>query len=702
MQIALIEGVILLVGLVVLSNILSHYLVDVPISLIQIVVGLVLALFFAVKIPLESDWFTLLFIAPLLYNDGSTFPKRQLWELKGPIIANAILLVFFATLVGGLFFHWLLPTVPLAAALAFTAIMSPTDPIAVESIARRAKLPDYILHLVAGESLINDASGLIGFKYGVSATVSGVFHPGAAVLDFFYISIVGAIVGLALAFLFRAGQTFLLDHGISDVLLHTIVSLLIPFVVYLTAEEGFHASGVIAVVVAGIFASQRAVNFAAQPELRIVTQRTWQLAVYLLNGMVFLILGIELPVAFGDAVADPGINTWNAVGIAFAMWLMLVVIRALWTYGAALLHTWRSGKKSRPSWRTALLSGLSGVRGAISMAAVFSLPLTIRGGQPFPERALLLFVAAGIVILSLVMAAILLPILSPGSGLFRSRGSSVNTADEAADATAKTGQTISLSQAQAYTYRVAITALESERRQDNQRAVLAMINDYERRLQQLRQPNGGKVVSPLLAEGLRLRIIGVQQERAALDKLWQANLIQAGTYQHNVTQLQARERDYQAMLTNQYKPWHKLVRMLQARYLQLRTRLSASNNAASPHPFFNEQLFVERELAKGAIKGISQVTKAPEFATAHISPQSIYEVITAYRGRIAQLKSLSAPRNQQLPDQLKALRQTALAAERSAVQELLEAGRVTPETATTLRQQINFAENLALSNRDDG
>lgn len=701
MQIALIEGVILLVGLVVLSNIISHYLVDVPISLIQIAVGLVLALFFAVKIPLESDWFTLLFIAPLLYNDGVSFPKRQLWELKGPIIANAILLVFVATFVGGLFFHWLLPTIPLATALAFAAIMSPTDPIAVESIARRAKLPDYILHLVAGESLINDASGLIGFKYGVNATVSGVFHPQAAVLDFFYISIVGAIVGLLLAFLFRAGQTILLDHGISDVLLHTIISLLIPFVVYLTAEEGFHASGVIAVVVAGIFASQRAVNFSAQPELRIVTQRTWQLVVYLLNGMVFLILGIELPVAFGEAVTDPGINTLNAVGIVIAMWLMLVAIRALWTYGAALLHSWRAAKNARPSWRTAILSGLSGVRGAISMAAVFSLPMTVAGGKPFPERALLLFIAAGVVILSLVMAAILLPILSPGSGLFRSRGSSVNTADEEADAAAASGQTIGFAQAQSYTYRVAITALESERRQDNQRAVLVIINDYERRLKQLRQPNGDKV-SPLLGESLRLRIIGVQQERQALDHLWRQNLIQATTYQRNVALLHQREADYAAMLTNNYRIWRSAGRLIQLRYQQVRTRISASNNRNSAHPFFNEQLFVERELAKGAIKGISRVTKEPDFAETAISPQSIYEVITAYRGRIAQLKSLSAPRNNQLADQIKTLRQTALAAERSAVQELFEAGRITPEEATQLRQQINFAENLALSNRDDG
>ncbi|KRL13493.1 cation:proton antiporter [Schleiferilactobacillus perolens] len=704
MQIALIEGVILLVSLVVLSNIISHYWVAVPISLIQITVGLILALFFAVKIPLESDWFTLLFIAPLLYNDGATFPKRQLWELKGPIITNAILLVFVATFVGGLFFHWLLPTVPLAAAFAFAAIMSPTDPIAVESIARRAKLPNYILHLVAGESLINDASGLIGFKYGVNATVSGVFNPTAAILDFFYISIVGALVGIVLALVFHALQAWLLNQGISDVLLHTILSLIVPFVVYLLSEEVFHASGVIAVVLAGIMASQRSVNFAAIPELRIVTKRTWQLVVYILNGLVFLILGIELPVAFGQTITDPGINTFKAVGYVGAFWLMLVLIRMGWTYGAALLYYWRTPNAQRPSVRTALLSGLSGVRGAISMAAVLSLPLTIEGGAPFPERSLLLFVAAGTVILSLVMAAVFLPLLSPGSGAFRSRGSSVNATEEEDDDTAtaaeQSGGLLTNDQAQSYALRVAITALEGERHEENQQAVLNLIDEYERQLRQV-GTNGDRRVSPTLAEDLRLRIISVQQERIALDRLWRENLIQATTYTQNVHRLRTQEADYAAMLDNRFHPWVASGRRLLARIKAILTRVSASNTRELDHPFYNEQLFVDRELAKGAIKGISKMSKTHAFQAADISPQTIYRVITRYRARIAHLKSLSSPRNDQYATQLKTLRQTALAAERSAVQEMFEAGRISPEMAAKMRQQINFAETLVLSSGDE-
>jgi CPA1 family monovalent cation:H+ antiporter len=129
--------------------------------------------------------------------------------------------------------------------------------------------------------------------------------------------------------------------------------------------------------------------------------------------------------------------------------------------------------------------------------------------------------------------------------------------------------------------------------------------------------------------------------------------------------------------------------------------VSASNTRELDHPFYNEQLFVDRELAKGAIKGISKMSKTHAFQAADISPQTIYRVIIRYRARIAHLKSLSSPRNDQYATQLKTLRQTALAAERSAVQEMFEAGRISPEMAAKMRQQINFAETLVLSSGDE-
>ncbi|HBF75839.1 MAG TPA: sodium:proton antiporter, partial [Lactobacillus sp.] len=138
----IVEAVILLVVLVLISNVISHYLTFIPVSLIQIALGLVMALFWEIEIPLDTDWFLLLFIAPLLFNDGRRFPKRELWQLRGPIFANSILLVFLTTVVGGYFIYLMIPRLSLSVSFALAAILSPTDPVAVQSISKRVKLPD--------------------------------------------------------------------------------------------------------------------------------------------------------------------------------------------------------------------------------------------------------------------------------------------------------------------------------------------------------------------------------------------------------------------------------------------------------------------------------------------------------------------------------------------------------------------------------
>src|SRR5699024_8151698 len=151
----------------------------------------------------DTEWFLLAFIAPILFNDGNNFPKRELWKLKGPILGNAIILVIISTLVGGVFVKFLIPRLPWATAFTLVAVLSPTDPIAVQSIAKKAHIPDKLMHLISGESLINDASGLICFKYGVAATVTGMFSLKSATIDFFHISIVGALVGAIMIWIFN-------------------------------------------------------------------------------------------------------------------------------------------------------------------------------------------------------------------------------------------------------------------------------------------------------------------------------------------------------------------------------------------------------------------------------------------------------------------------------------------------------------------
>ena len=403
----LLQTVVGLTFLVVLGNVLGYFLKKVPVSLIQIGLGLLVAIFLDVEIKLDTEWFLLLFIAPLLYSDAWRFPKKELWELRGPIFGNAILLVFITTIVGGFLIYWMVPQLPLPVALAIAAILSPTDPVAVSAIASEAKLPPSIMHLVAGESLINDASGLVGFKFAVAAATAGTFSLWQATGEFFYVSIMGALVGALMGFLINGIGDWLSSHAINDVSLRVVIQLFTPFLVYITAEE-INASGVIAVVVAAIILNihtKHDVDYTG--ELHVVGINTWNVFGYLLNGYIFVILGIEFPLAthIGKVIPLP-----MAILYSVITWFIIFGIRVIWTYVTQWVRL-KNHKHETASWRVAITSGLTGVRGAVTMAGVLSVPLVTDSGEPFPQRALMLFIAAITIILSLVAAIVLLPIV---------------------------------------------------------------------------------------------------------------------------------------------------------------------------------------------------------------------------------------------------------------------------------------------------
>ncbi|MFD1317543.1 Na+/H+ antiporter [Loigolactobacillus zhaoyuanensis] len=705
----ILEAVIMLISVVLISNVISHYLTFLPVSLIQITAGLLLAVVFKVTIPLRTDWFMLLFIAPLLFNDGRHFPKRELWALRGPIIMNAIFLVFVTMLVGGWFIHFLVPDLPLAASFALAAIISPTDPVAVQSISKQAKLPNNVLHLVSGESLINDASGLIGFKYGIAAAVTGVFSWQQAAGDFFYISIVGALAGIVLMALIQAMRTFILQQGINDVVLHTVLQIVTPFIIYLVVEELLHASGVIAVVGAGIvynFTQPSLLEYL--PELKIVTERTWDIAIYLLNGVVFLILGIELPLAMTQTIRNPSDNTLVAICDIMLVWLVIFLIRVLWTL-VNVTFKWLKDKENqhRPRLSVAILSGLTGVRGAITMAGVLSVPYTLASGAAFPERALMLFIAAGVIILSLLMAVIFIPLLTRQRVSIATRGAEP-AADSDVDATtavAKTDSQLSESEARIYTLRLAVNRLESERRPENQRVVYDLITEYQeiiRRLQAAAQPEDQ--IAPFLKEELTLRRVAIKGETDILDQLWRDGQIQERNYlqfkKHLTNRLQLLENlPHRLQRSNFFTRLHRFGSW----FSHIRLRIVRAHFGGS---YYNERLYIEKETAKGGIKALSTYLKQPEAKAAHYNRQVIYQIIVSYRNRIEQVKHLHREQTGQHSRRadydraMRGLRFKALAAERSGIQSMVEQGYISWALAAKLRQYVNYSENALLLGED--
>ncbi len=226
----------------------------------------------------------------------------------------------------------------------------------------------------------------------------------------------------------------------------------------------------------------------SQPELKLVSEKTWDIIIYTLNGIVFLILGIELPLATTNVIQNNKINTFAALGISFLAWLILLAIRVIWIYAYQAVSSIRSRKikslqtKQMPTFKAALLAGLSGVRGAVTMAGVLSIPMTINDGSPFPSRSLALFVAAGVIIMSLVVATVTLPLISEDKAPLLTRANSTDEPDEIdADAVEDDTDTnyISEDEARVYIMKLAVQRIEEERRPSNQKEAFDLILDYQ-------------------------------------------------------------------------------------------------------------------------------------------------------------------------------------------------------------------------------
>lgn len=700
----ILEAVILLMTLVVFSSVVDHFIPAVPVSLIQVVLGLGAALVMRVTIPLETDWFLLLFIAPLLFNDGRRFPKRELWKLRGPILANAIVLVFLTTILGGFLFHLIIPTMPFSVSFALAAILSPTDPVAVQSISKRAKLPEGILHIVSGESLINDASGLIAFKYAVAATVTGVFSIKSAAIDFIYISIVGFVSGIVIIALILMMENWLYRQGINDVIFSTVLQVTTPFVVYLVTEEFFHASGVIAVVAAGIiFHFYGTAPDRSQPELKLVSEKTWDIIIYTLNGIVFLILGIELPLATTNVIQNNKINTFAALGISFVAWLILLAIRVFWIYTYQAVSSLRSRKikslktKQMPTFKAALLAGLSGVRGAVTMAGVLSIPMTIDGGSPFPSRSLALFVAAGVIIISLVVATITLPLISEDKAPLLTRANATDDSDDLNPNSSDTDEDthyISEDEARVYIMKLAVQRIEEERRPSNQKEAFDLILDYQfliRRLELKLQDK--KEMDSIISDELALRRVALRGERAAVQQLFDDQKISRQAFLIANAKLQRLENQMVRSIGHKIKLGHGTAR----NFVKLRNRIALWIIRQKTDEDISDELsLIQREEAKAAISALSAYFARDDIDNQRFDSQSVYHLIVHYRNQIELAKDHSQKQIQDQAMNYQNLRIKALAAEREGVQVLLEQGNIDWAMAAHLRQYINYSETVLI------
>ncbi|USB42757.1 Na+/H+ antiporter [Klebsiella africana] len=417
---SLIAIVLVFIMAIVVTVFLSHLLpVKVPLPLIQIAAGAALAAC-GFQVDFDPHIFLLLFIPPLLFLDGWRIPKDAFFRDMKPILSLAIGLVLVTILGIGLFIHWLIPAITVAAGFALAAILSPTDPVAVSAMTASSPLPSRMAHILEGESLLNDASGLVAFNFAIAAVLTGSFSPGDAVVKFFLMAAGGILSGLVVVWVTGKCNNFLVRRTREEPAIQILISLLIPFVAYLLAEA-FHVSGILAAVAAGIAMHYEQLSGPRLPATRMKSSAVWSMLQTTLNGMIFLMLGEQLPRMLRTlpAVASQaGVSSsWYLLLYAVAITLALGVMRFAWVWLSMTLTIFRRKRRGkaitiRPRFSIMSVMALAGVKGSVTLAGILTLPVMLADGSPFPGRELLIFLSMAVILMSLVVAAIGLPFMT--------------------------------------------------------------------------------------------------------------------------------------------------------------------------------------------------------------------------------------------------------------------------------------------------
>ena len=468
------EFVLIVLTCVAASSVIDKF-VDVSIPVIQVVIGLLVALVLpsVQEVHLESELFMLLFIAPLLFNETRETNIRALLLNLNSILSLAIALVVVSVFSVGYALHLMVPSIPLAAAFALASALGPTDAATVTALKSNIHLTHRQQTLLSGESLINDASGVVAFQFSVAAAVTGAFSLVDAAGSFTVLFVGGVAMGIVTGFAFSAINAMLGRLGYEDTVANVLYEVLTPFLVYLLAET-FHVSGVLAVVAAGLVIAlpRRQNNNALFARQKLVSDSTWKVISFLINGTIFVFLGMQLPLAVLPGT-NGGLNILQILGIVVVITLFMHAVRFAWLYALETYKLHKGGhlctgkddvdgenglagsnydagsssdgekpdqplaelgseqtseqiaEQPKPTCvikpisitsaeliKNVLVTTIAGAKGAVTLSIILTLPLTTQSGAAFPQRDLLITIAAGVILATLLLADNLLPVLS--------------------------------------------------------------------------------------------------------------------------------------------------------------------------------------------------------------------------------------------------------------------------------------------------
>ncbi|KIA91576.1 sodium:hydrogen antiporter [Pedobacter kyungheensis] len=369
------------------------------------------------KVQVDPNMIFFIFLPPLLFEASWSISFKEMKKWWRMIGSFAFLVVLFSALAVAVVANYFIPGFSLALGFLLGGIVSPPDAVSTGAIMKFVKIPRSTATILEGESLLNDASSLIIFRFALVAVGTGQFIFQDAILSFSWMIAGGIGIGLLFGWLFAQAHKRLPTDAASDI----VFTLIEPYFLYWVAEQ-VHSSGVLAVVSGGLFLSLRRLTFLTSAS-RIRGYSVWEAMIFILNGIVFMLIGLELPEVVDGLHAD-GIPIGQAITYGLIVTAILIVARIISSYSALVatilfrpdLAVLRGSSRIR--WRMPLLLGWTGMRGVVSLAAALAIPLTLKGGAPFPHRNLILFITFTVILLTLLIQGLTLPYLIKRSGIF--------------------------------------------------------------------------------------------------------------------------------------------------------------------------------------------------------------------------------------------------------------------------------------------
>lgn len=667
------ETLLIFVALVIVSSFVHTFIPKVPLAFIQIFLGMILYLTpIPVEFNFDSELFMVTLIAPLLFVEGVNVSRVHLRKYIKPVMMMALGLVITTVIGVGLFIHWIWPELPIGAAFAIAAILCPTDAVAVQAITKGKVLPKGSMTILEGESLLNDAAGIISFKIAVGVLITGTFSIFDAIQQFLIASIGGAIVGLIIGMALVRFRLTLMRRGIENINMFTFIQLLTPFVTYLIAEL-FHASGIIAAVVAGLVHGFERDRIAqTRTQLQMSYNHTWSILGYVLNGFVFSILGFLVPEVIVKIIKTEPHNLLFLIVITLLVALAVYLFRFVWVY---VLYPYfylsvspfqkmiskndedkvTESKPKRSLY--ALIMTLCGVHGTISLAIALTLPYLLANHETFAYRNDLLFIASGMVILSLIIAQVILPLVTPDSP------------------EVKIGN-MSFKEARIYILEHVIDYLNQKSTFETSYRYGNVIKDYHDKLTFLKTVEKEDENSKELE---RLQKIAFNVETKTLEKL-----VDDGEITESVLENYMRY----AERTEVYKQASLLRRIIVGlRGILLKRRVKTKINSASSLSVTDNLL----ELGKiNKLVHYNVVSRLAKEATT----DNKLEVGMICDGYLMRIDNLTPNNffNSRHEDTLTKIKLNALREQRRILRELIENDEITEGTALKLRESINYDE----------